>query len=89
MLPLYTAAASCRTPRYPSASGVDSGLRAIFSQRLLEVERVSARKKLTATEKELSDVIKEHVTNNEAVRKTLLERGIRPERLPDAEDVKK
>jgi DNA-damage-inducible protein D len=31
----------------------------------------------------------EHVTNNEAVRKTLLERGIRPESLPAAEDVKK
>lgn len=31
----------------------------------------------------------EHVTNNEAVRKTLLERGIRPESLPVAEVVKK
>jgi DNA-damage-inducible protein D len=31
----------------------------------------------------------EHVTNNEAVRRTLLERGIRPETLPAAEDVKK
>jgi len=31
----------------------------------------------------------EHVTNNQAVRKTLLERGIRPEVLPPAEDVKK
>ena len=31
----------------------------------------------------------EHVTNNEAVRNTLLERGIRPESLPAAEDVKK
>lgn len=31
----------------------------------------------------------EHVTNNEAVRKTLLNRGIRPENLPPAEDVKK
>ena len=31
----------------------------------------------------------EHVTNNEAVRKTLLERGIRPENLPPAEDIKK
>ena len=31
----------------------------------------------------------EHITNNEAVRKTLLERGIRPESLPAAEDVKK
>ena len=136
-----------------------------IEQRLLEVERVSARKKLTSTEKELSEIIyeqtgsdqnfslirskgdqalfgkntqamksqwkvpdnrpladfaptiilkakdfateitifnarqhqmgieaaisKEHITNNEAVRKTLLERGIRPESLPAAEDVKK
>ncbi len=136
-----------------------------IEQRLLEAERVSARKKLTSTEKELSAVIyeqtgsdqnfavirskgdqalfgkttqamkshwkvpdnrpladfaptiilkakdfateitifnarqnqltsesaisTEHITNNEAVRKTLLERGIRPESLPAAEDVKK
>ncbi len=31
----------------------------------------------------------EHVTNNQAVRQTLLSRGIRPESLPPAEDVKK
>lgn len=137
----------------------------LIEQRLLEAERVSARKKLSATEKELSDVIfeqagsdqnfalirskgdqalfgrntqamkaqwkvpdnrpladfaptiilkakdfateitifnarqndmksestisREHVTNNQAVRNTLLERGIRPESLPPAEDVKK
>lgn len=137
----------------------------LIEQRLLEAERVSARKKLTATEKELSQVIyeqtggnenfglirskgdqalfgkstremkahwkvpdkrpladfaptiilkakdfateitifnsrennfdtesaisAEHVTNNQAVRDTLLERGIRPESLPAAEDVKK
>jgi DNA-damage-inducible protein D len=137
----------------------------LIEQRLLEAERVSARKKLSATEKELSSVIyeqtgddrnfgvirskgdhalfgkstqamkahwkvpdnrpladfaptiilkakdfateitifnarehgmssekdisNEHITNNEAVRKTLLERGIRPETLPPAEDVKK
>lgn len=136
-----------------------------IEQRLLEAERVSARKKLTSTEKERSEVIyeqtgdnqnfalirskgdqalfgkntqamksqwkvpdnrpladsaptiilkakdfateitifnarqhqmgteaaisKEHITNNEAVRKTLLERGIRPENLSAAEDVKK
>ena len=136
-----------------------------IEQRLLEAERVSARKKLTSTEKELSEIIyeqtgseqnfalirskgdqalfgkntqamksqwkvpdnrpladfaptiilkakdfateitifnarqhqmgteaaisKEHITNNEAVRKTLLERGIRPESLTAAEDVKK
>ena len=31
----------------------------------------------------------EHVTNNKTVRKTLLERGIRPESLPPSEDIKK
>jgi DNA-damage-inducible protein D len=31
----------------------------------------------------------EHITNNKAVRNTLLERGIRPEALPPVEDVKK
>jgi DNA-damage-inducible protein D len=137
----------------------------LIEQRLLEAERVSARKKLTATEKELSTVIfeqtggnqdfalirskgdqalfgkstqamkaqwrvpdtrpladfaptiilkakdfateitiynarshgmasepqisREHVTNNQAVRDTLLNRGIRPESIPPAEDVKK
>lgn len=34
-------------------------------------------------------ISQEHVTNNEAVRKTLLDRGIHPEKLPAAEDVKK
>ncbi len=137
----------------------------LIEQRLLEAERVSARKKLTNTEKELSGVIfeqtggnqnfalirskgdqalfgkttramksqwkvpsgrpladfaptiilkakdfateitihnarehamssesaisQEHITNNEAVRRTLINRGIRPESLPAAEDVKK
>jgi DNA-damage-inducible protein D len=137
----------------------------LIEQRLLESERLAARKKLTETEKELSSVIyeqtggnqnfalirskgdqalfgrstqamkitwkvpenrpladfaptiilkakdfateitihnarehkmtreqqisNEHVTNNEAVRKTLINRGIRPESLPAAEDVKK
>jgi DNA-damage-inducible protein D len=137
----------------------------LIEQRLLEAERVFARKKLSTTEKELSEVIfeqtggnenfaiirskgdqalfgkttqamkahwqvpdtrpladfaptiilkakdfateitifnsrqhklatetaisREHVTNNEAVRRTLIERGIRPESLPAAEDVKK
>jgi DNA-damage-inducible protein D len=137
----------------------------LIEQRLLEAERVSARKKLSDTEKELSGVIfeqtggnqnfalirskgdqalfgrstqamkaqwrvpatrpladfaptiilkakdfateitihnarshnmqsepqisSEHITNNQAVRETLLNRGIRPEALPPAEDVKK
>ena len=137
----------------------------LIEQRLLEAERVSARRKLTDTEKELSHLIfeqtggnqdfalirskgdhalfgkstqamkaqwrvpdsrpladfaptiilkakdfateitihnarahgmpsepqisREHVTNNKAVRDTLINRGIRPESLPPAEDVKK
>tara|TARA_B100000989_G_C19531008_1_gene469864 strand:+ start:3033 stop:3869 length:837 start_codon:yes stop_codon:yes gene_type:complete len=137
----------------------------LIEQRLLENERVSARKKLSSTEKELSQVIyeqtngknnfalirskgdhalfnkstqsmkkqwnvpekrpladfaptiilkakdfaaeitifnakehdmttenaisEEHITNNQAVRKTLLERGITPDKLSPAEDVKK
>ncbi|NTW54966.1 MAG: DNA damage-inducible protein D, partial [Chlorobaculum sp.] len=35
------------------------------------------------------EISREHVTNNAAVRNTLIERGIRPENLPPAEDVKK
>lgn len=137
----------------------------LIEQRLLEAERISARKKLSTTEKELSEVIyeqtggnqnfalirskgdqalfgkttqamkahwkvpdhrpladfaptiilkakdfateitifnarqhqmdsegdisREHVTNNQAVRKTLIERGIRPEHLLASEDVRK
>lgn len=137
----------------------------LIEERLLEIERLSARRKLTATEKELSRVIYqqtdghqnfalirskgdralfgkttaamkavwrvpdhrpladfaptiilkakdfaaeitihnarthemgteveisgEHISNNEAVRRTLLERGIRPESLPPDEDVRK
>ncbi len=34
-------------------------------------------------------ISREHVTNNQVVRKTLLDRGIRPENLPPEEDVKK
>lgn len=137
----------------------------LIEQRLLEMERITARRKLTETEKELSSVIyeqtggnqdfalirskgdhalfgsstqamkarwkvpdsrpladfaptiilkakdfateitifnarahdmkteraisAEHVTNNQAVRKTLLDRGIRPESLHPEEDIKK
>jgi len=51
-----------------------------------EITIFNAREHLMATELAISA---EHITNNEAVRKTLLERGIRPESLPPAEDVKK
>ena len=36
-----------------------------------------------------SAISNEHITNNKAVRNTLVERGIHPENLPPAEDVKK
>lgn len=36
-----------------------------------------------------NQITKEHVENNKAVRKMLLERGVKPENLPTAEDVKK
>lgn len=51
-----------------------------------EITIVNARAHALATEREIS---REHVTNNAAVRETLLGRGIRPESLPPAEDVKK
>lgn len=51
-----------------------------------EITIFNARQHQMATEKAIST---EHITNNQAVRKTLLERGIRPESLPAAEDVKK
>jgi len=34
-------------------------------------------------------ISKEHITNNQSVRKILLERGIKPEELPPEEDIKK
>jgi len=54
----------------------------------------------SGTEREIDDarthgmssepqISREHVTNNQAVRETLLSRGIRPESLPAAEDIKK
>lgn len=51
-----------------------------------EITIHNARQHRLGSEKAISQ---EHVTNNEAVRRTLLERGIRPEHLPAAEDVKK
>jgi len=36
-----------------------------------------------------SEISAEHITNNQAVRETLLIRGIRPENLPPDEDIKK
>lgn len=51
-----------------------------------EITIHNAREKKLGSEKAIS---REHVTNNDAVRRTLLSRGIRPEHLPAAEDVKK
>ena len=51
-----------------------------------EITIFNARQQQLKTE---GDISNEHFTNNAAVRKTLLERGIRPENLPAAEDVKK
>jgi DNA-damage-inducible protein D len=51
-----------------------------------EITIHNAREHRMGTEQEISG---EHVTNNEAVRDTLLERGIRPESLRPEEDVKK
>lgn len=51
-----------------------------------EITIHNARAQQMQTERQIST---EHVTNNEAVRQTLLNRGIRPESLPPAEDVKK
>jgi DNA-damage-inducible protein D len=51
-----------------------------------EITIFNARQHAMQTESAISS---EHIMNNQAVRKTLLERGIRPEKLSAAEDVKK
>lgn len=51
-----------------------------------EITIFNTRAHQLGTERAIST---EHITNNEAVRNTLLSRGIRPESLPAAEDVKK
>ena len=51
-----------------------------------EITFHNAREQCMRSEPQIST---EHVTNNQAVRETLLSRGIRPESLPPAEDVKK
>ena len=51
-----------------------------------EITIFNAKEKRMDTENQISN---EHVTNNKSVRKTLLERGIRPETLPAEEDIKK
>lgn len=80
----------------------------VIEQRLLEVARVTAREKLTQSEKKLSGIIYERGVNeqgfavirskgdealfgglNTQAMKILLKRGVKPEQLPPAEDVKK
>jgi DNA-damage-inducible protein D len=51
-----------------------------------EITIFNAREQQMHTENKIS---REHITNNEAVRNTLLERGIRPESLAPDEDIKK
>jgi DNA-damage-inducible protein D len=51
-----------------------------------EITIFNSRERGLASEAAIS---KEHVTNNQAVRNTLLERGIHPESLPPDEDIKK
>jgi DNA-damage-inducible protein D len=51
-----------------------------------EITVFNARQHGMTSENAISN---EHITNNQAVRNTLIERGIRPESLPPAEDVKK
>jgi DNA-damage-inducible protein D len=51
-----------------------------------EITIFNSRERALGTEAAISH---EHVTNNQAVRQTLLDRGIRPESLPPEEDVKK
>ncbi len=51
-----------------------------------EITIFNSRERGLASESAIST---EHVTNNQAVRNTLLERGIRPESLPPDEDIKK
>jgi len=51
-----------------------------------EITIFNAKKNNLKTEQQFS---KEHITNNKRVRSTLIDRGIKPETLPPAEDVKK
>jgi len=51
-----------------------------------EITIFNAKEKKMRNEQQIS---REHVTNNKSVRKTLLERGIRPEILSPEEDIQK
>lgn len=51
-----------------------------------EITIFNTKEKGLSTEQHISE---EHITNNRSVRKTLIERGIYPEKLPAEEDIKK
>ncbi|MDP2631323.1 MAG: DNA damage-inducible protein D [Candidatus Uhrbacteria bacterium] len=51
-----------------------------------EITIFNSKEKRLRSEQSISE---EHITNNQSVRKTLLSRGITPERLPAEEDIKK
>ena len=51
-----------------------------------EITIYNAREKLMNSEVEISN---EHITNNEAVRETLISRGIIPENVKPEDDIKK
>jgi DNA-damage-inducible protein D len=51
-----------------------------------EITIYNTKEKNLQTEQSISD---EHITNNRSIRKTLLSRGIIPERLPAEEDIRK
>lgn len=51
-----------------------------------EITIFNAKQHKMKTERQIS---KEHITNNQSVRKTLISRGIKPENLPPEEDISK
>ena len=51
-----------------------------------EITVFNTKEKVLRTERQISA---EHITNNQSVRKILLQRGIKPEELPPEEDIKK
>jgi DNA-damage-inducible protein D len=72
--------------RQPSAGGLRPPIILKAKDFATEITIHNARENNMRSEPRIS---REHVTNNQAVRQTLINRGIRPESLPPAEDVKK
>ncbi len=65
----------------------------LIAERLQLQQRLEKREELRASEKRLSQnipsITTEHVQNNRTVRDMMGQRGIKPEELPPAEDIKK